>query len=190
MNNETIIKELLIASFLKHSTQYLSQPHTKDAHMGNTTELDIQSFIATAQDDVPSDQAVRVPEDTYTMFVKPGSTKIITGEGEKGLWAMYTAQAVVDSEKAREATNLENPSAKVRFFLDITEASTADQIILAKGANRNTMLGKLLKATGNDRPGWTYGAIEGVSFQGRVKHVVDRKNAERVDAEVVTYAKV
>lgn len=158
--------------------------------MTPSTELDIQSFIATAQDDVPSDQSVRVPEDEYSMFVKPGSIKLITGEGEKGRWAMFTASAVVDSPKAREATNLENPTARVRFFLDITEASTEGNIILAKGANRNTMLGKLLKATGNDRPGWTYGAIEGVSFKGRVKHVVDKKNAERVDAEVVTYAKL
>lgn len=153
------------------------------------TELDIQQFISQAQDDVPSDQAVRVPEDEYSMFVKPGTLKIITGTGEKGVWAMFTAAAVVDSQKAREATNLENPTARVRFFLDVTEASTEDNIILAKGANRNTTLGKLLKATGNDRPGWTYGAIEGVSFKGRVKHVADRKNAERVDAEVVAYAR-
>lgn len=179
--------ELFIDRFLKHSTQHLLQP--QETHM-TSTELDIQKFIATAQDDVPSDQSVRVPEDEYTVFVKPGSIKLITGEGEKGRWAMFTANAVVDSPKAREATNLENPTARVRFFLDITESSTEENIILAKGANRNTMLGKLLKATGNDRPGWTYGAIEGVSFKGRVKHVVDRKNAERVDAEVVTYAKL
>jgi hypothetical protein len=155
-----------------------------------STELDIQQFIDQAQDEVPSDQAVRVPEDDYSMFLKPGSLKIITGTGEKGVWAMFTASAVVDSPKAREATNLENPTARVRFFLDVTEDSTEESIRLVKGANRNVTLGKLLKATGNDRPGWTYGALEGVTFKGRVKHVVDRKNAERVDAEVVTYAKI
>lgn len=152
-------------------------------------ELDVQTFISNAQQEVPSADSIKVPEAEYSMFIKPGSTKIITGTGDKGLWAMYTANAEVDDVRAREVTNLEHPSARVRFFLDLAEGSTEEKPILATGANRNTTLGKLLKATGNDRQGWTYGGIEGVTFKGRVKHVADRRDANRVDAEVVTYAK-
>lgn len=148
-------------------------------------DIDINEFINDAQDDVPSADFIATPEGEYPMYVKPGSTKIVQGESDKGKWAMYTATAVVDDQAAREATNMENPTAKVRFFLDVNDSGA-----LVKGTNRNVTLGKLLKATGQDRPGWSYAGIEGVNFRGKVKHIADKKDATRIAAEVVAFAKL
>lgn len=181
------VVELNIAALLKVSAVHFQLQPERERPM--TQELDIQQFINDAQDAVPSDQRVVSPAGEYSMYIKPGSTKIITGEGEKGLWAMYTAQAVIDSPEVREATNLENPSARVAFFLDITEASTKERVVLAQGVNRNTRLGALLKATGNDKPGWSYGAIEGVSFVGKVVQKADKRNPEQLNAEVAAFTR-
>lgn len=152
--------------------------------MGNSVELDMEQYINAANSEVPSDQRVVSPEGEYTMFVKPGSTRLIEGESDKGKWKKYTAIAIVDEPAVREATNLENPTARVQFFLDVNEDG-----VLVTGTNRNTQLGRLLKATGNDKPGWTWGAIEGVSFKGRVKHIADRTDAEKKHPEVVAFAR-
>jgi hypothetical protein len=151
----------------------------------SAVELDINQFINEANDAVPSADFVATPENEYAMYIKPGSTKIFDGESEKGgKYRLYTAQVVVDDEGARQATNLEQPTARIRMFLDVTETGS-----LAKGPNRNVKLGALLRATGQDRPGWTYGALEGVAFKGRVKHVPDNRDANRVNAEVVTFTR-
>lgn len=179
--------ELFSERFLQLSATHfnLNQPETP-----YMTTLNIDDLINDAQEDVPSDQFVPTPAaDSALMFVKPGSTKIVTGEKDGKVWAMYTSRVVVDEPAAREATNLEAPTARIAFFLDITEESTAEKLVLVKGVNRNTQLGKLLKATGNDKSGWTYSAIENVPFKGKIVHRADRKNAERVNAEVVAFAR-
>ena len=181
--------ELIIREFLKVSTLYLSTTFRGFTPM-SAVELDIQKFINQTQEDVPSDVSVLTPEGDYPMYVKPGSTKIIFGISEKGPWAMYTARVVVDDPAVRELTNLEAPGARVRLFLDVTEDSTEEQITLVKGANRNTALGKLLKATGNDKQGWTYGNIEGVPFKGKIVHKVDDRDATRKNVEVAAFAKL
>lgn len=151
---------------------------------------DIDQLINDANDDVPSDQFVPTPAmDLASMYVKPDSTKIVTGTKDGNVWAMYTSRVVVDEPSARDATNLEQPTASIRFFLDLAEGSTEDHLILAKGTNRNTQLGRLLKATGQDKQGWTYAAIENVPFKGKIVHKPDRKNPERVNAEVVAFTK-
>lgn len=150
----------------------------------------IDQLINDANDDVPSADFVPTPEmDSASIYVKPGSTKIVTGESDKGVWAMYTALAVVDEAQAREATNLEQPTARIRFFLDLAEGSTKDSIRLAKGVNKNVQLGRLLKATGNDKAGWKYSDIEGVNFKGRITHRADNKDASRTNVEVSYFSK-
>jgi hypothetical protein len=181
--------ELIIREFLQVSARHLSTTFRGFTIM-SAVELDIQKFISQTQDDVPSDVSVLTPEGEYPMYVKPGSTQIIFGISEKGPWAMYVARVVVDDPSVRELTNLENPGARIRLFLDVTEDSTEEQITLVKGANRNTSLGKLLKATGNDKQGWTYGAIEGVPFKGRVIHKADDRDATRKNVEVSAFAKL
>lgn len=151
----------------------------------SAVELDINDFINQAQDEVPSADRVMVPENEYPMYIKPGSIKLFDGESDKGKYRLFTAQTVIDDPAARDATNLENPTARMRFFLDISETGS-----LLKGANRNTRLGALLKATGKDHAGWTYGELEGVNFKGRVKHVADKRDASRIDAEVVAVTKL
>lgn len=152
--------------------------------MSQVIELDPQEFINQAQGDAPSDERVVTPEGEYRMYIKPGSTKILEGTSDKGKWRKYTAVAVVDDANVRAATNLEEPSARIQFFLDVNESGS-----LVIGTNRNTTLGALLKATGNQKQGWTYGEIEGVGFTGRVKHIADRRNSEKMYPEVVAFAK-
>lgn len=179
--------ELSITEFIKRSAAHfnlLNLPVSKP--MSDT----IDQLINDAQDDVPSDQFIPTPAmDSASMFVKPGSTKIITGESDKGVWGMYTSRVVVDEPSAREVTNLEQPTASIRFFLELAEGSTKEKLILAKGPNRNTTLGRLLKATGNDKQGWSYAAIENVPFKGKVVHKADNRNPERMNAEVVAFAR-
>ena len=149
-----------------------------------STQVDVQEMINQANSEVPSDQRVIAPEGDYPMYVKPGSTKIVEGEKDGRVWKKYTAIAVIDDVAVREATNLDQPTARVQFFLDVNENGT-----LLIGTNRNTTLGKLLKATGNDKPGWSYGSIEGVTFKGRVAHTQDRSDSERQYAEVRNFAR-
>lgn len=142
--------------------------------------FDEDAFLADAQNEVFETDYVVVPEGEYSMSVKQGSTKIIAGEKDGRAWRRYTARVVIDDEKAREATNLQAPGAALRFFLDLNDAGSA----LASGTNKNIALGRLLKATGNANPGWSFKAIEGVPFKGHVKHVADRDDASKVYAEV------
>ena len=178
--------ELSIQEFLQVSLKYLSQPPTDTlTTMSQVTELDVESYINNQQSAVPSSQRVVTPEGEFPMYVKQGSTKIIEGVSDKGnKWRRYTAVAVIDDPNVREATNLETPTARIGFFLDIDENGD-----LLMGVNRNTTLGKLLKVTGNDKQGWSYGSIEGVSFKGRVKHSVDREDAEKKYADVVAFSR-
>lgn len=157
--------------------------------MTEVKELDIQALIADAQADVPSDEFVLAPPSDYAMYVKPGSTKIVKGTSEKGPWYKFTAQAVIDDATAREATNMENPTARVGFFLDVVGEDDNGKPILAKGVNKNVQLGRLLKATGTDKPGWTYTSPEGVPFKGRVVHVAN-KDGSRMSAEVQAYSRL
>ena len=122
----------------------------------SSTELNIDDFIAQANSDVPSANRVIVNEGEYTMFVKPGSTKLFEGVSEKNgkRWKMYTAVAVIDSADAREQTNLEEPTARVSFLLDVTDSGE-----LQIGTNRNVTLGKLLEATGNRKPEMNFGRV-------------------------------
>lgn len=150
-------------------------------------QFDEEAFLHEVQGDVFDTEYSPVPEGEFVVTVKPGSTKIINGNGKDGRpWRKYTARAVIDSEEARKATNLEAPTARIAFFLDLNEAGSA----LASGKNRNVDLGRLLKATGNDKAGWTYAAIEGIPFTGRVQHKPDPRDASRVFADVVAFAKL
>lgn len=151
-----------------------------------STELDIQQFIDQANQDVPSDTRVITPEGDFPMYVKPGSTKMYEGVSEKNgkAWRLYTSTVIVDDPAVREATNLPEPTARVAFMLDLTDSGS-----LAVGTNRNTKLGQLLEATGNRKSGWTYAMIEGVPFKGKVIHKADKKDANRINAEVVAFAK-
>ena len=148
-------------------------------------EFDEEAFINEVQSGEFATEYTSVPENEYPMSVKQGSTKIITGTGKDGRpWTMYTARAVIDSEEARKATNLESPTARIRFFLDLNEAGTG----LASGVNKNVQLGRLLKATRQPKDGCSYAAIEGVAFSGVVKHTPDKKDASRVFADVNAFA--
>lgn len=149
-----------------------------------STQVDVQEMINQANSEVPSDQRVITPEGEYAMYVKPGSTKIIEGESDKGPWKKYTSLAIVDDAEVRAATNLEQPTARIQFFLDVNENGT-----LVVGTNRNTQLGRLLTATGNNKQGWSYASIEGVTFRGKVTHVQDRTDSERQHPEVKTFAR-
>lgn len=150
-------------------------------------QFDEEAFLHEVQGEVFETEYSPVPEGDFTMQVKQGSTKIVNGQGKDGRpYRLYTSRVVIDSPEARAATNLEAPTARVRFFLDLNEAGTA----LASGKNKNVALGRLLKATGNDKAGWTYAAIEGVPFTGQVKHVADNRDASRVFAEVIAFAKL
>jgi hypothetical protein len=150
-------------------------------------QFDEEAFLHEVQGEVFETEYSPVPEGEFPMAVKAGSTKIISGIGKDGEpYRLYTSRAVIDSEEARKATNLEAPTARIRFFLDLNEAGNG----LASGKNKNVALGRLLKATGNDKSGWSYAAIEGVPFTGQVKHTADKNDASRVFADVVAFAKL
>lgn len=150
-------------------------------------QFDEEAFIHEVQDGQFDTEYTSVPEGDYTMSVKQGSTKIVNGIGKDGRnWRKYTARVAIDSPEAKAATNLEAPSARIAFFLDLNDAGTA----LASGKNKNVNLGRLLKATGNDHSGWNYAAVEGVPFLGTVKHTADKRDASRVFADVVSFAKL
>lgn len=144
--------------------------------------FDEAAFLNEAQEGYASFDTsfVVADEGDYTMSVKQGSTKIINGNKDGRNWRRYTARVIIDDAKAREKTGLEAPGAAIRFFLDLNEAGTA----LASGVNKNVNLNRLLVATGNAKPGWSFAAIEGVPFKGHVRHDVDKDDASKVFAEV------
>lgn len=149
-------------------------------------QFDEEAFLHEVQGEVFETEYSPVPEGEFTMQVKQGTSKVISGTGKDGNpYKMYTARAVIDSAEARAATNLEAPTARIRFFLDLSESGS-----LASGKNKNVTLGRLLKATGNDKQGWSYAAIEGVPFTGQVVHKADKQDATRVFAEVINFAKL
>src|SRR5258708_40299053 len=131
---------------------------------GNTAapqdQFDEEAFLHEVQGEVFETEYSPVPEGDFTMQVKQGSTKIINGTGKDGkAYRLYTARAVIDSAEARAATNLEAPTARVRFFLDLNEAGNA----LASGKNKNVAPGRLLKTTGNNKSGCSDAAIDGIT---------------------------
>lgn len=150
-------------------------------------QFDEAAFLNEAQEGYAQfDTAfVVADEGDYTMSVKQGSTKIINGVGKDGRnWRRYTARVVIDDADVRAKTGLEAPGAAVRFFLDLNEAGT----VLASGVNKNVNLNRLLVATGNAKPGWSFAAIEGVPFVGHVKHEVSQDDASNKFAVVDAFA--
>jgi hypothetical protein len=144
--------------------------------------FDPDSFMNSTTSDANSTAYTPVPEGDHPGHigeVKPG----VTQNGKAYLGVKW----VVNSEAARQATGMAEPSVRQTIWLDITESGALDN-----GKGRNVQLGKLRDALGQNTPGkpWMPGMLVGGAAMIKVKHSIDKRDNVTVQADVAAVTKL
>lgn len=132
--------------------------------------FDVKSFEAQSYDKPMDSTYTPIPPGEYVgqIGLEENDLKIETGTSQKNgrAWArLDTWVYLADPSGALKATHGDKPRYRLATMLDLTDDSTEDNPRLATGANRNLDLGRLQAATGNDKPGWTFGQFRGKSLR-------------------------
>jgi hypothetical protein len=128
--------------------------------MSSTFDLDsLENAVITESNDT---KFVPVPEGEYPAFVKEKVMKQ-TPSGRSICELVWS----IDSDVAREATGLAEPTVRQALWLDITPHGTLDM-----GRGKNVQLGKVRDALGLNAPGkpFSFGMLIGQAAVVSVKH--------------------
>jgi hypothetical protein len=140
--------------------------------------FDLNNFLNTEITEANSTTYVPVPE--YDEV--PASIKAIVPRtaGDKPI---LDVQWSIDDDEAREVTGMAEPMARQTIWLDVTESGGLD---FRKG--RNVQLGKLREALGQNVSGkpWQPGMLVGGVGKVKVKHSIDKRDGETINANVVS----
>lgn len=154
---------------------------------GQQDQFDDQQFMQATIDEVFDDVSTPIDAKDYdNAYIKPGSLKFFNGVSDKGRkWRRVSVYFTIDDAEQREKTNVESPGAGYGFFLDMTPEGG-----LETGPNRNTDLGALRKALGQDVAPWSFSMLEGAGpVRIRVAHETDANNPEKKRAVVRAVSK-
>lgn len=156
--------------------------------MSDNDQFDEQQFMQNTINEVFDDTSTPIDAKDYdNAYIKPGSVKFYNGVSDKGrAWRRVSMYFTIDDQEQREKTNIENPGAGYGFFLDLTDDGKG----LATGPNRNTDLGALRKALGQEAAPWNFGMLDGAGpVRIRVGHETDDRNPEKRRAVVRSVSK-
>lgn len=153
------------------------------------TSFDPQEFMQTTVNEVFADRRTPIDAKDYdNAYIKQGSVEFRGGISEKNgkPWRRVQMYFIIDDAEQREKTGSDTAGAGYDFFLDVGE----DGKTLLSGPNRNTDLGNLRKALGQDSAPWNFGMLDGAGpVRVRVKHVANKDDATKVRAEVAVVSK-
>lgn len=144
--------------------------------------FDPDNFMNSSTEEASDTQYVQVPEGEY-----PASIAAVTPRTTQTGKALLSIQWKVDSEEAREATGMAEPTVYGTIWLDLKEDGSLD---MSRG--KNVGLGKLRDALGQNAPGkpWSPGMLIGGVAKIKIAHSIDRRDNVTINAEVKAVAKL
>ena len=165
-----------------------------------TQDMTVENFLDSVTSEVFADKFTPVPAGDYTNGrVKPNSLTIRSVDFKNGRFGKeLELEILIDDEAAKAATGMAEPSVRWRSLLDFTRDLTADDVApgaalppLASGTNKNVKLGALRSALGQNTAPWSFRNLDGAGPipNVKVKHVQDKRDAEKVYAEVAAVSK-
>ena len=124
----------------------------------------------------------RVPAGEYSAMIDDVKVrKINTANGEQAV--MDVTWLILDEDVKKE-TELERPTCRQGFFLDINDKGGLD-----RGKNKNVGLGRLFEALGMDKGSkWSPGGLKGSTAVVRVEHKPNKDDPENPYANVTRVA--
>lgn len=160
----------------------------------------INDFLDSVTHEVFESKFTPVPAADYTNGrIKAGSMSMRPVDFKNGRYGMeLTLDIIIDDQAAKDATGMEEPSVRWKALLDYTRDLTEDDVKpgaklppLASGKNKNVKLGALREALGQNSAPWSFRNLDGAGPipNVKVKHVADKRDAEKVYAEVAAVSK-
>ena len=124
----------------------------------------------------------RVPAGEYSAMIDDVKVrKVNTDDGEQAV--MDVTWLILD-EEVKKDTELERPTCRQGFFLDINEKGG-----LERGKNKNVGLGRMLEALGMDQGDkWSPAGLKGSLATIRVEHKPNKDDPENPYANVTRVA--
>jgi len=151
--------------------------------------FDKDSFLTSEVTGGNSTAVTPMPEHEAQLTIEEVEIKSGTiGRGErKGeTWVALNLKILVDSDEAREATNMDEPHVYDMMFLDLN-----DDGLLDTGEGRNIRLGKFRKAIGQNGSGaWSPSMIAGSVCRGFITQEVDSNDEEIIRNKVKGYTSI
>ncbi len=144
------------------------------------SSFDPVNFMNASFDGSFSTEFMPVPEGEFRASIKevtPGVTT--TGK------PYMRVQWIIDSEEARQATNMAEPKCSQTLWLDVTESGGLDM-----GKGRNVGLGRLRAAVDQNTGSWQPGMLIGKVATVKVKHSIDKRDGQTIQAEVSAVAHI
>ena len=131
--------------------------------------------MSTSFKPMPEHEAMAVIAD---LEIKTGTIKKGDRAGEQ--WVMFSVKYEVDSDEAREATNMDTPTVRQALFVDIN-----DDGMLDTSEGRNLGLGRLRAACGQNGDGpWSPMQLVGCPVMIFISQRVDDDDPEKIYNEV------
>jgi len=151
--------------------------------------FDPQEFAQTAVNEVFETRRTPIDAKDYdNAYIKVGSVEFRGGVGKDSgkVWRKVSMYFQIDDAEQREKTGLDEPGASYEFFLDVA----ADGKTLLSGPNRNTDLGNLRDALGQNSAPWSFSQLDGAGpVRIRVGHDTNKDDATKVRAVVRAVSK-
>lgn len=120
----------------------------------------------------------------YVASIDSIDAKEVASKKDGRLWHFFEATWIIDDERVRDATGMEQPRIRQSFILDFNDG---DKLDLSKG--KNVYLGRLREAVHQNDPSkpWAFSMLIGQTARVSVKHRVD-EDTGRTYAEVKSVA--
>ena len=134
------------------------------------------TFLNTEVNEANATTYTPVPEGEHQAAIKSVKPRVLT-DGR----AVFDVTWTVDSDEAREATGMAEPSVRQTVWLDVTESGGLDF-----GKGKNVGLGRLREALGQNTAGkpWAPGMLVGGVGIVKVGHSIDKRDGVTIQAEV------
>lgn len=131
-----------------------------------------EQFAAMTITDSNSTTLPLIPEGEYQGYIKSGAFK----QNPKTGFPIYEATIVVDDPRAREATGMQEPTARFAAFIDLANGN----LDMSEGKNVN--LGQLREATGLNKAGqpFSFNMFAGKPLQFKIVHKDGFANVKNV----------
>lgn len=143
--------------------------------------FDPDTFLNTDMSEATSTEYVPIPVGEYTAVIDKIGAKEIVSQKNGETYRFLEVTYIIDDEKVREITGMDEPRCRQSMILDFTDAGTLD---LGKG--KNVPLGRLREAVNQNQPGqaWNFNMLVGQAVKAMVKHRAADDGTGAVYAEV------
>ena len=147
--------------------------------------FDADTLLSSDIEGATSTEYVPIPEGEYTGIINKIDAKEVTSKKDGQVYHFFEVTYIIDDEKVREVTGMDEPRARQSMILDFTDAGTLD---LGKG--KNVPLGRLREACNQNDPSkaWSFRMLEGQAVKVNVKHRSADDGTGAVYAEVKNVA--